>query len=122
MPSNAITCYLQQYILMKIYRKCTMVHVLHCLQSYWHLTHSHNARSELRNEDRCRKTLHSNVVTHQNSFNPSPDNPAFENNNTRPAVLLFNRKKASSMKLADISYMFKKTLTSVCMSTVMLIS
>jgi len=26
---------------MKIYRMCTKVHVLHCLQSYWHLTHIH---------------------------------------------------------------------------------
>jgi hypothetical protein len=60
----------------------------------------------------------------QNSFNPTSSNSEIpiiwhlRRNVPRLEVLLFNRKKASSMKHADLRHMFKKDFKSICTPTV----
>jgi hypothetical protein len=57
-------------------------------------------------------------MAQQNSFNPSPDNPALEKCGPKNKGFAFYQKKASSMKQADLTDMLIKASKNVCAATV----
>jgi len=84
-------------------------HISHCIQT---------TLADFDSTDTCNSSTSTFFRVQQNSFNPSSDNPAFEDSSPKTTCFVFYQKKVSSLKQADLTNMFKKASKGVHTSTV----